>query len=190
MIKTKSQRCDKMFDYEKFENDIVNQVEKTLKKWMEEHEDIYILSLDCTREMDSVGIIANTKQYLEEQAEPDDYWYYKYCEEEWELFHTFQGISSYMRQYTEENEETFSEKKNDKYYEYTEKMDAHCDKMIETCKKALCRLKQSISETYPDLLLTFYIREYLEEEERGEIFEMINGEEAAKEYVEHLEDFV
>ena len=34
--------------------------------------------------MESIGAIANTTHYLEEQTDTDteDYWYYKYCEEE------------------------------------------------------------------------------------------------------------
>ena len=180
-----------MFDYVKFENNIVEQAGDMIKQWMEEHKDIYIVSLDCAREMDSIGIIANTRQYLEEQVEEEqeDYFYYKYCEEEWDLFHTFDDISSYMKQYDEEMDAEFAEKKNGEYSEYTDKFDEHCDKMIESCKKALCRVKESIQSIYPDLLLTFYIREYFDEEERGEIFEEINGEEAAKEYVENVEEF-
>ena len=118
-----------MFDYTKFENDIVLQLEHILKKRMKEKDDIYILSLDCARGVDSIGAIANTMEYLEEQAleEPEDYWYYKYCEDEWELFDTFEEISANMRIFVENNE-SFTNKEN---YEYTEEFDAHFDKIIE-----------------------------------------------------------
>lgn len=38
--------------------------------------------------MTSIGIIANTQEYLSGQTdgELEDYWYYKYCEAEWELW--------------------------------------------------------------------------------------------------------
>ncbi len=75
-----------MFDYKKFEDNIMPAMENTLKKWVQEHDDIYIMSLDCARDMTSIGIIANTQEYLSGQTdgESEDYWYYKYCEAEWE----------------------------------------------------------------------------------------------------------
>lgn len=60
-----------MFDYKKFENDILIKMENLLWKWENEHDDIYILSLDCSRDMTSIGIIANTRQYLREQSDTD-----------------------------------------------------------------------------------------------------------------------
>lgn len=173
-----------MFDYKKFENDVVAVMENTLRKWMNEYEDIYILSLDCERDMSSIGIFANTKQYLEEQSAPEseDYLYYKYCEEEWSLCDAggfLAEISSYMKQYIEENKERFT---NPESYEYMEAFDEHCDKIIETCKKALKRFRQSIREDFPDLLLSFNIREYLDDEERTEFFALVNSKDALEEY--------
>ncbi len=174
-----------MFDYIKFENDIVLHMENSLKKWMSEYDDIYILSLDCSNDMYSIGTIANTNSHLNEQEDssPEDYWYYKYCEEEWDLWDSSDKdlriasnkISLYMREYIEKID-------GDEFVN-------HREKIIETCKKALICLKQSINKTYPNLLLTFNIREYLDENERIEIFEMLNTKEAAKEYSEHIEDF-
>ena len=99
-----------MFNYEKFENDVLGQMEAVLDKWAEEKDDLYIFSLDCARGMESIGVIANTTHYLEEQAEPDseDYGYYKYCEEEWELYHAFEAISTDMGKYLAENGSIFS----------------------------------------------------------------------------------
>lgn len=177
-----------MFDYKKFENDIVIAMENTLRKWVEEYDDIYILSLDCSRDMTSIGIMANTKQYLSEQSDtdPEDYWYYKYCEAEWELCDVIEKASSYMNQYVEENEERFT---NPETFEYLEAFDEHCDKMIEACKKAVQRFKQSISENFPDLLLTFNIREYLDDEERAEFFATVNTRDASEEYAKHIDAF-
>ncbi len=88
-----------VFDYKKFEDGVVHQMEAAFDKWIRNNSDLYIFSLDCTRAMDSIGVIANTTHYLEEQAEPDaeDYWYYKYCEEEWELFDTFTTENALIR---------------------------------------------------------------------------------------------
>ena len=40
-----------MFDYEKFKSDIAAAMEKSLRKWAEENDDIYIISLDLSRDM-------------------------------------------------------------------------------------------------------------------------------------------
>lgn len=177
-----------MFDYKKLENDIVITMENTLRKWAKEYDDIYILSLDCSRDMTSIGIIANTMTYLREQSDIDkeDYFYYKYCEEEWELFEVIEEISSYMNQYVEENDELFT---NPKTFEYLEAFNEHCDKIIEVCKKALKCFKQSINKDFPHLYLTFNIREYLDNEERIEIFTSVNSKDASMEYAKHIDAF-
>lgn len=180
-----------MFDYKKLEDDLVSAMEHTLKKWAKEHDDIYILSLDCARDMTSVGIVANTTQYLSEQSDIDseDYWYYKYCEAEWELWDVgglIEEISSYMEQYAEENEERFTDPET---FEFLAAFDEHFDQMIETCKKAMERFKQSINKDFPDLLLAFSMGEYLDKEERIEFFALANSKDAAEEYAKHIDDF-
>ena len=180
-----------MFDYKKFEDDIVIAMENTLKGWMEEYDDIYILSLDCSRSMDSIGIIANTKEYFDEQVsdEPEDYYYYKYCAAEWELYddsESIKEISAYMRKYVEDNTEQFTDPET---YVYLDAFDEHCDKIVEASKKALERFRQYINKYLPDLLLAFSIEEYLSNEECIEIFSSVNSKEASKEYAEHIDDF-
>lgn len=177
-----------MFDYKKFENEVVQKMATVFDKWIRENDDLYIFSLDCTREMDSIGVIANTIHYLDEQAEQnsEDYWYYKYCEEEWELFETFEVISGNLRKYLDENKNIVT---NHAINEYSEEIDEHCDKIIKCCQNAIIRFRQSISQNYQAILLTFNIREYLDEEERRKIFKKINSENAFKEYVEHIDEF-
>lgn len=180
-----------MFDYEKFEKDLVAVMEKKLREWAEENDDIYILSLDLSRGMESVGVYANTEEYLEEQSEeePDDFWYYKYCEEEWELCEVLDGISDEMCAFVNENREQFSGKDDAGFSVYTESFDAHCEQMIDSCKKALEHFREETKKEFPKLLLAFNIREYLDEEERIEIFSLVNSKKAAKEYAKHVEDF-
>lgn len=183
-----------MFDYKMFETNLIQQMKDILDEWMEDNEDIYILSLDCSRSVDSIGVIANTKQYLEEQLEEeedededeDDYWYYKYCEDEWELFETFEDVSADMCQYLDANKDTFI---NPETCEYTDAFDAHFDKIIESCMYALSQFKQAIKDTHPSLLLTLNVGEYLEGKERIEIFEKLNSKDAVEEYAEHIDDF-
>lgn len=186
---TEKKRSNKLFDYKKFENDVFEHMKIVLQKWLGEHPDIYIFSLDCAREMESIGVMANTIQYLAEQANPDsdEYWYYKYCEEEWELDDWFKDISANMELYLKENHDVFTASET---YEYLDPFDEHCDKVIESCQNALIRFRTFINGKHPDILLTFNIREYLDEETKIGIFRKINDENAVKEYADHIEDFL
>lgn len=177
-----------MFDYERFETDLVQQMTTVFHDWSEEYDDLYIFSLDCSRGMDSVGVIANTMTNLEEQTEEDseEYWYYKYCEEEWDLFHTFASVSAKLREYADDNSDRFT---NPETGEYSDRFHEHCDTIIAHCRRALIRFRQVIDKNKPDLLLTFHIREYLERDESIEIFQALNSENASKEYAEHIEAF-
>ncbi len=178
-----------MFDYKEFENSIVIQMEKTLDKLLKEYDDIYIFSLSLSNDMNGIGVIANTLHYLEEQAEPDDesYYYYKYCEEEWDLWEMdyFNDISDAMEKYNYSG--NFPDNED---YTYTDTFDEHRDQLIESCKNALVRFSQTRNQKAPGLILSFYIREYLDAEEYVEIFQRINSKEATEEYSAHTEDFI
>lgn len=178
-----------MFNYEKFENGLVQQMLLIFNTWTEQNHDLYIFSLDCADGMESIGAIANTTHYLEEQAdaEPEDYWYYKYCEEEWDLFYTFEAISAQMYQYLSDNEDMSAGRTCPG--EYPDAFDKHRDAVIKHCKNALFRFRKAINETHPDILLTFNIREYMDGDDRAEIFRTVNSETATKEYSEHIEEF-
>lgn len=177
-----------MFNYEKFENNLVQHMENIFNKWIKENDDIYIFSLDCARGMESIGAIANTTCYLTEQTEPtsEEYWYYKYCEEEWQLWNTFDAISADMYSCLEENKGIFSDPET---YEYSTVFDKHCEKIIGCCVNALIHFRQSLSQKHSDIILTFNIREYLDEKDRIEIFEKLNSKSAFKEYSEHIKEF-
>lgn len=177
-----------MFDYERFENHVVQQMETIYHKWIREHNDLYIFSLDCPRGADSIGVIANTMRYLEEQAkaEPEDYWYYKYCEEEWKLFETFEVLSEYMKKHLDDNSKLFTIHET---HEYSEAFYNHCDKIIERCQNALIRFRKSINQSQSNILLVFNIREYFDNEEKISIFRELNSENACKEYMEHIGEF-
>ncbi len=178
-----------MFDYNAFEQDVIQQMTIVFQRWTAEHDDIYIFSLDCTRQMDSIGVIANTTHYLEEQTQEDldTYWYNKYCEEAWELFDTFQTISENMQTYTNEKEDMFI---NPKTYTYTEAFDEHCDEIIKRCQKALIQFREKINPKYANILLTLQVGEYLDSDEKAEIFQAVNTETASQEYVAHIPEFV
>lgn len=177
-----------MFDYEKFENNVIQQMQIILDKWIRENDDIYIFSLDCARGMESIGVIANTTHHLTKQAESisEDYWFYKYCEEEWELWNAFEAVSADMNGCLIENDSIFLDPER---FEYTESFDKHCEKIINCCVNALIRFRQSLSQKQYDIILTFNVREYLDEGNKIEIFKKINSKSAVQEYAEHIKEF-
>ncbi len=178
-----------MFNYEKFENDIVQSMQIILERWIKENNDLYIFSLDCVGQMDSIGAIANTFHYLKEQTEQDseDYLYYKYCEEEWDLFHTFEDISVDMCKELEDNSDIFI---NSETHKYSDVFEEHRCKIIECCGNALIRFRKILNLNHPHILLTLNIREYLDGEDRMEIFDKINNQNMVKEYFEYMTEFV
>lgn len=158
-----------MFDYQKFENDVTEQMKSILRQWKKENDDLYIFALDCSGEFDSIGVMANTTHYLAEQDEPDseDYWYYKYCEEEWELSCAFEALSAEMSQFITDRGDNFI---NPQTFLYEKQFIEHQSNLINACKKALICLKQALDESRIDILLTFSIREYLDKKEKAGIF--------------------
>lgn len=78
-----------VFDYDQFEEDVYAFVEEYIRKWSAEKTDIYGFSIDCSPEYDWVRLIANTETHFQkklEKAEKDEYFYYRFNEEEWELW--------------------------------------------------------------------------------------------------------
>ena len=189
MQKQKWSVHEQMFDYVEFTENVVKQMKDTFQNWLAENDDIYILSLDCARGADSIGMIANTDSYLYEQVDEDsdDFWYYKYCEDEWELFEAFEEISGSMRGYLEENKAAFT---NLQTSEYTEAFESHCAKIIESCLNAALRFGENVRADFPDLMLNVNVREYLDGEEREEIFAKLNNESSLREYAEHINEFI
>lgn len=176
--------------YKKFEDSLVSSIEAALQKLLNGHSDIYIFSLNLSRENPSVVAVANTYNNLKELAGPgdEDYFYYKYCEEEWDLweYDSFKDIiTEELCPCTGINNGTSTEPGT-----YTSFFDSHCDEIIESCKNALIRLKDFKEKNCPGLLFTVYIREYLSADERINIFKQINGKAAAKEYSVHIYDFI
>ncbi len=178
------------FDYKKFSNDLFQALDTSLQKLTKEHKNLYAFTLSCSRDVRSIGVIANTKTYLAKNADEqsEDYWYYKYCENEWEIFDTFQTISEYMSTYLESDPDKFT---NPNTYIFTEEFDGHFDRIVAACDEVIGRLRDVKDDhENPDILLNFNVEDYFNEEDRVMRFKKLNGEEAAKEYEGHIEDFV
>ena len=98
------------FDYEKFEKDLMVAVEEYAKSQLDHKDDMYIMSIEYFPDFTTFVVIrANTYSYLEEQVEADDedYTYYKYCEEEWDLYEDLEELSNVLQKEYSEMEEIF-----------------------------------------------------------------------------------
>lgn len=172
------------FDYEKFENNLLVAVEKFAKSQLDNKDDMYIMSIEYFPDFTTfVAIRANTYSYLEEQVDEDDedYTYYKYCEEEWDLYDDLEEISKVLQAEYNEMEEKYDDD------EFDDLQDEHATKIIDVCKNVMKRFKETDTyKEFPTLYLNAYVREYFSEEETIEIFKELNGEDNIEEYSDWL----
>ncbi|PAD66402.1 hypothetical protein CHH83_24235 [Bacillus sp. 7586-K] len=178
------------FNYNKFSNDLFQELVTAFQKMTEEHKDLYAFTLSCSRDVRSIGVIANTKTYLAKNADKqsEDYWYYKYCENEWEIFDTFHTLSKDMSMFLENDPDKFT---NPNTYFFTEEFDEHFDRIVAACDEVISRLRDSKGkQEHPNILLNFNVEDYFNGDDRINRFKVLNGKEAAKEYEEHIEEFV
>ncbi len=178
-----------MFNYEEFGEKLFEKVQVSVPEIMDEYPDLYAVSLDLADSLTSIGIIANYKEYLNENVEDEedeDYMYYKYCEDEWGYFDTFEDISSILSKEIEENSDSYTDKETN---HYTDKFAEHFDKLIKICVSVMAQYREILNEDDNEILLTVNARESLDPNARIAIFKSINGEELAKEYEENIEEF-
>lgn len=171
------------FGYDLFENILNEELEKCLKSHLSEKDDMYILSVEYWPEFTTfVTLRANTYSYLETQTDPSDdevdYLYYKFCEEEWDGYENMEELDKMLQEHYNRLEEEDADE---------EICEEHTDKIIDICKAALKKVKDTdVYKEYPELYLNFYIREYFSEDECIETFKELNGETAAIEYAKWL----
>ena len=172
------------FDYEKFEKDLMVAVEEYAKSQLDHKDDMYIMSIEYFPDFTTFVVIrANTYSYLEEQVEADDedYTYYKYCEEEWDLYEDLEELSNVLQKEYSEMEEKYDDEEFDKLQ--TE----HATKIIDICKSVMKKFKETDTyKEFPKLYLNAYVREYFDEEETIQIFEELNGNDGIEEYSDWL----
>ena len=58
------------------------------------------------------------------------------------------------------------------------------------CLNAALRFGENVRADFPDLMLNVNVREYLDGEEREEIFAKLNNESSLREYAEHIDEFI
>lgn len=190
-------REDMQFDYDKFEKDVYSYVEKYIRIWSTEKKDIYALSINCRTGIDgSITINANTESYYRKKLEDcgkyslDQKYYYKFYEEEWELWSDWdeQGreIAGYIETYCEYLDKAY----DDDVDLYDAKYEELNVKIQELCIRVLKKIKESdVYKLIPGAYFNFYVREKFSEQEMVEIFEKINGKGFCQEYVDHVKSF-
>ena len=170
------------FNYEKFENDLFVAVEEYAKSQLSIKDDLYIMSVEYFPDFTTfVAIRANTKSYLKEQVDDkDEYTYYKFCEEEWDLYGDLDEISDDLQAYYNELDEKYDD-------EFDDMQDEHAAKIFDACKSVMKKFKETDTyKEFPKLYLNVYIREYFSEEEDIETFCELNGEDVREEYSDWL----
>ena len=172
------------FDYEKLEKNLLEAVEEYAASQLDQNDDMYIMSIEYFPEFTTfIAIRTNTYSYLKEQVDEDDesYTYYKYCEEEWDLYEDVKEISSALQ--AEYNE--MEEKYNDDAFE--EAQEKHAEKVIDICMNVMKKFKETDTfKKFKKLYLNVYLREYFDEEEILRIFAELNGDDCIEEYASWL----
>ncbi len=168
------------FDYGKFENGLVLAVENFAKEQLANKNDFYIMSIEYYPDFTTFVVIrGNTYSYLKKQVEADDedYMYYKFCEEEWDLYNDLPELSNDLQVEYANMEELYGDD------EFDDLQEEHAAKIIDVCKNAMKRFKEtSTFKEFPKLYLNVYVREYFSSEEDIEIFRELNGDENIEEY--------
>lgn len=168
------------FDYGKFENGLVLAVEDFAKKQLANKNDIYIMSIEYYPDYTTFVVIrGNTYSHLNEKvkADDEDYMYYKYCEEEWGIYNDLPKLSKVLEVEYDNMEERYDDD------EFDDLQDEHATKIIDVCKNAMKRFKETATfKEYPKLYLNVYVREYFSSEEDIEKFRELNGDENIEEY--------
>ncbi len=145
-------------------------------------EEIYIFSIQADDTLSYVTVYVNTEEKFKAALRDDDEnpeegkYYYRYCEDEWELVEDNKG---YFKQAVD----------------YVRKENLYVEDALEWDYMILDALRQIRKEGYMETLfknpviLTIYMHDHCDGEELAEAFRQINDESISKEYAEHLEDF-
>ncbi|MCH5138455.1 DUF4303 domain-containing protein [Clostridiaceae bacterium UIB06] len=185
------------FNFQKFKEKVILAVKKAFLEIMEEYKDstVYGFSLTCDSSARSIGVVANTKEALEEQIEDEeDRYYYKFCEQEWEIWDAaddeFQELRDTLAQFQENNEDKISDSETCIYTEFFEEFR---EKVFDTCVQALIEIKNGgffQDKCKESVFINFMVSEYLDQDYSIEVFSKLNSGMVVKEYKDHIEDFM
>lgn len=185
------------FNFQKFKEEVISATKKAFLEIMDEYKDstVYAFSLTCDSSVRSIGVVANTKEALEEQIEDEeDRYYYKFCEQEWEIWdaadNEFQEIRNTLVEFQENNKDKISDSET---CIYTEFFDEFREKIFDICVQALIEIKDENffeDKSKENVIINFMVFEYFDEDYSMEIFSKLNNGIVVEEYKEHIEDFM
>lgn len=185
------------FNFQKFKEKVILAIKKAFLEVMDEYKEstVYAFSLTCDSYARSIGVVANTKEALEEQIEDEeDRYYYKFCEQEWEIWDAaddeFQEIRNTLVEFQENNKDKISDSET---CIYTEFFDEFREKIFDICVQALIEIKDENffkDKCKESIIINFMVPEYLDEDYSIEVFSKLNSEMIVEEYKQHIEDFM
>ena len=97
------------FDFNSFKQELIIAIESAYLEIVQQYQDIYAFSFSVSSDLMNIGIFANTLTELEKKKKEDlkNIWYYKFCEEEWEIVGSdsdqFQKIEQNLVNYLNSN---------------------------------------------------------------------------------------
>ena len=172
------------FKYDDFENALYKEICRIMLK--HSGNDIYAFSVKYEPDFTPyIAVVENSKSHLEETVGNDtqNYFYYKYCEEEWEDAEIIKDLSDQLCHYYNDIKKWAS----DDSLLQEETIGEHRDKIIAICVNVLIKVKQSKEyAVFPNLNLNVYIREFLSNEEELLLYQKLNDREVVKEYKKYL----
>ena len=171
------------FDYGKFEKYLLEEIEECAKSLLTRKDNIYIISLEYFPEFTTfVAARANTYSNLKERAdETSQYFtYYKYCEEEWDIYEDLKEASGMLQATYKEMEAKYGDAFEDHQRQ-------HAAKILDICNVVMKRFKETaIYSEFPTLYLNVYVRERFTKETHVQIFAELNGSDSVVEYADWL----
>ncbi|MBR4084870.1 MAG: ankyrin repeat domain-containing protein [Lachnospiraceae bacterium] len=147
-----------------------------------EGEKIYIVSLECEESLSKVYLYVNTVENLQESLEnadddmKDEICYYKYCEDEWNVFDEspeyFAGVGKYIK------DEGIQNSDDSVWYKL----------IVEAINKLR---KEKFFETVGlgEILITIYEHDTYSQEEFIKLFKKMNQGKAVDEFIDNMDDF-
>lgn len=162
---------DRMHCLEHFEEQlsaIINDIIIELNK-----ENVYSCSITYDSDINAICLIANTKDELIKHMEKD-YFYYKYCEEEWEIWNIREKELSDLLMQINKKIKSIS------------MLPVYRYEILNSSIKILKRIRNNQKE--PKWLFNIYVRDFFTEDEIKNIYSYIN-ENDALEFCEHVKEF-
>ncbi|WP_252225846.1 DUF4303 domain-containing protein [Clostridium sp. ZBS2] len=186
------------FDFNEFKQNIILATKSAFLEIVKTNKEdtVYAFSLNCSADVRSIGIIANTKSALNDivDGSDNDFWYYRFCPEEWKIWNgaddKFYRIGNKLKAFQEDNKDRISDSETNVYTYFFQEFR---EKIFDVCIDALLELKEEeffANNSKEGIELNFWVSEFLDEEESIDIFSKLNDKNTVDEYKEHIEEIL